>query len=366
MILKWKKTKKIFSVVIPVYNGEKTIERALASLISNKEYIRDIIIVDDCCTDKTKSVVLKYDISEFLPIKYIRNDSRRGTGYSRKVGIENAEGEWITFIDADDCLTAGSLKYVYDIINDNKDLKILHCQTVYYESGTFNRETIDYSDTSCGGNFYKLDYLNKNELYPHDTLPLVEDQYFNEKIMYFIDYFDFDVNSESVGHFDYPVYEVHHDIDIEESLAIRHWDDYCCKYRLLYKQYLVEDIFKICDNYEEDEYGYVDYNEEDLFGRLYFDYATNFIFSYYLSCCLEYDDDLDFIIDNNLDYFIDAYNFGKNVFENDYEFFNNLFENSPEIIDEIKESAQETTGIYSEINYNFLEFIKKLEEVDSD
>ena len=240
MILKLKKTKKIFSVVIPVYNGEKTIERALASLISNKEYIRDIIIVDDCCTDKTKSVVSKYDISEFLPIKYIRNNSRSGTSYSRKTGMESADGEWITFIDADDCLTAGSLKYVYDLIMDNKSIKILHCQTVYYESGTFNSESINYSDTSCGGNFYNLKFLTDNNLYPHDTLPLVEDQYFNEKIMYFID-FCYNNDKDIVGHFDYPVYEVHHDIDIEKSFAIRNWEDYCCKYRLLYKQYLVDD-----------------------------------------------------------------------------------------------------------------------------
>lgn len=354
---------KIFSIIIPVYNGEKTIERTFASLISNLKYIKEVIVIDDASTDKTKSIIDKYSKNGFLPIIYIKNKKNVGAGRSRKIGIEAAKSEWITFVDADDCLTPNSLKYVHDLITDNPNLKILHCQTIYYESGTFNADSINYSDTSCGGNFYNLQYLKDNDLYPHDTLPLAEDQYFNEKIMYYIDYFDTDNKSEKVGHYDYPVYEVHHDIDDVKSFAIRNWADYCCKYRLLYKQYLIEDILKICDNYEVDEYGYVDYDRDELWGALFFDYATNLIFAYYLSCQLEYDDDIDFKIDDNLKYFIDAYNFGKEVFEHDYNYYQMLFDETPEIFDEIEDSSCETTGIYDEINYDFIGFIKKIKEM---
>lgn len=49
---------KIFSIVIPVYNGEKTIQRTLASLISSKDYIKEIIIVDDHSADNRRQTTL--------------------------------------------------------------------------------------------------------------------------------------------------------------------------------------------------------------------------------------------------------------------------------------------------------------------
>ena len=123
--------KKIFSIIVPVYNGKKTLERTLASFISNKDYIKDVIIVDDCSTDGTKSVVDKWKGYQFFGIIYHRNESNVGPGVSRKKGIELAKSEWITFVDADDCLTAGCLKYVYENIVDNKDLVILHSQSIF-------------------------------------------------------------------------------------------------------------------------------------------------------------------------------------------------------------------------------------------
>lgn len=50
---------KIFSIVIPVYNGEKTIQRTLASLISSKDYIKEIIIVDDHSADNRRQTTLQ-------------------------------------------------------------------------------------------------------------------------------------------------------------------------------------------------------------------------------------------------------------------------------------------------------------------
>ena len=45
--------KHIFSIIVPVYNAEKTLERTLASFISNKEYIQEVILVNDGTTDNT-------------------------------------------------------------------------------------------------------------------------------------------------------------------------------------------------------------------------------------------------------------------------------------------------------------------------
>ena len=51
---------KIFSIIVPVRDAEKTIERTLASFISNKDFIKEVIIVDDICEDGTIDIVKSY------------------------------------------------------------------------------------------------------------------------------------------------------------------------------------------------------------------------------------------------------------------------------------------------------------------
>ena len=219
---------KQITIIIPVFNGEKTIGRSLASLISNREYISEIIIVDDHCTDDTIGVVKKYNLF-FDNIRIIRSIGFHNLGSARKTGILMAKGKWITFIDADDCITASSLRYVSENLDSSSPL--LCCKTIYYESGSFNANSIEYSDTSCGGNFYLTDYLLKNNLYPDESISLIADEHYNEKVIKMIS-----IQNLSINHYDYPVYEVHHDIDDGLSYALSNWVDYLCRYRLLYKQ----------------------------------------------------------------------------------------------------------------------------------
>lgn len=81
-------------------------------------------------------------------------------GAARKIGLLETKSEWVTFLDADDCLTPGSLYYVSKHLKEN--LLLLHCQQIFYESGTFDKDNIDFSIYSCGGNFYKTKYLLDN------------------------------------------------------------------------------------------------------------------------------------------------------------------------------------------------------------
>ena len=159
---------KYMSIVIPVYNAEKTIERALASLISNKDFIKEVILVNDRSTDNTFSKVENF--KSFFDIKVIDNQGNKGPGPARKTGILAAIGEWLMFVDADDCLTANSLYYIDKKIQENSEMVLLHTQTIYYESGSFNPEHIDFAINSCGGNVYKRDYLIKNNIYSGSLL----------------------------------------------------------------------------------------------------------------------------------------------------------------------------------------------------
>ena len=89
------------SVIIPTYNGERTIGRAIKSIF-NQTYKTnyEILICDDCSTDDT---IKKIDNIFYPNIKVITNDIHTGgPNKGRNNGIKNATGDYIAFLDQDD------------------------------------------------------------------------------------------------------------------------------------------------------------------------------------------------------------------------------------------------------------------------
>lgn len=229
---------KYISVIIPVLNATNTIERALASLISNKDFIKEVIIIDDGTTDDTFD---KIDIfKSFYEIKVIKNPGEKGPGPARRAGILEATGDWITFLDADDCIIPSAFRYVTKELFKYDNIVLLYAKTIYYETGSFDNTTIHYSDNSCGGSFYLRSFLIENNLLPHESLFMQEDMYFNNIIRLFL----LSNNREKeIQYYNYPTYEVHHDRDLEESFSSESWGRYLVKYQLIRQQY-VTDFFK--------------------------------------------------------------------------------------------------------------------------
>jgi len=89
------------SVVIPSFNRAAAVERALRSVLAQTYTDLEAIIVDDCSTDNTSSVV---DLcrSDDSRTRYLRHDSRKGAQAARNTGIRAARGGWIAFLDSDD------------------------------------------------------------------------------------------------------------------------------------------------------------------------------------------------------------------------------------------------------------------------
>ncbi len=97
-------TKFSVSVVIPAYNAEKVIIRALDS-IKNQTWIRcikEIIVVNDGSKDRTKDEVEKYQRDNpNLPVKLVNKDNG-GVSTARNAGLHVSSGDWIALLDADD------------------------------------------------------------------------------------------------------------------------------------------------------------------------------------------------------------------------------------------------------------------------
>lgn len=89
------------SAVIPLYNGEFYIEKAIESLLNQSYEISEIVVVDDFSSDHSVKIVEKLAAKNKL-IKLIQLDSNKGVSFARNKGFKIATGDWILFLDADD------------------------------------------------------------------------------------------------------------------------------------------------------------------------------------------------------------------------------------------------------------------------
>lgn len=97
---------KLVSIVLPVYNVEKYIAECLHSILNQDYDQMEVIIVDDCGTDNSISIVNRIvsDYQGKKEIQIISCDTNRGLSAARNRGISAARGEWIFFVDSDDYL----------------------------------------------------------------------------------------------------------------------------------------------------------------------------------------------------------------------------------------------------------------------
>ena len=88
------------SVIIPVYNSEKTISKCIDSILEQDLKEKEIILIDDGSRDNSLNILLEYE-KKHECIKVI-SQKNMGQGVSRNSGIEIANGRYITFVDSDD------------------------------------------------------------------------------------------------------------------------------------------------------------------------------------------------------------------------------------------------------------------------
>lgn len=89
----------MFSVIIPNYNREKVIKRAINSVLSQTHRDFELIIVDDCSTDSSIKVISSIKDER---LKLYKLDKNSGAAAARNFGIEKSTGKYISFLDSDD------------------------------------------------------------------------------------------------------------------------------------------------------------------------------------------------------------------------------------------------------------------------
>ncbi len=121
----------LVSIIVPVYNAEKDLDRCLNSLIS-LDYTNsyEVIVIDDGSQDNSRKICDRYK-EKYDFIKVIHQENS-GVSVARNVGIEYAVGKYIMFVDSDDYLSPSAIDRIIRDAKDNYDLVIYDS---YFDTG---------------------------------------------------------------------------------------------------------------------------------------------------------------------------------------------------------------------------------------
>lgn len=119
---------KKISVIIPVYNLEKYIVNTIESVLSQTYRNIELIIIDDGSTDNSIQKCMYY--SKFDERVKVLHQENKGVSAARNKGIDEANGDFICFVDGDDLIDKSMLEKLYDAIS-HSDLSI--CGLRYYD-----------------------------------------------------------------------------------------------------------------------------------------------------------------------------------------------------------------------------------------
>ena len=106
--------KAFISVIVPMYNVYDVIDTLLNSLSSQTFKKIEIIFVDDCSSDGTVDKVSSWAENQVFSCNIIRHEKNKGVASARNSGLENATGDYIYFVDADDYIESDALERLYD------------------------------------------------------------------------------------------------------------------------------------------------------------------------------------------------------------------------------------------------------------
>ncbi len=182
------------SVIVPVYNGEKCLEKCLESLTRQnfKRSLQEVIVVNDGSTDNTEKIIDRFCKGYDYFVKV--NKSNGGVSSARNVGLSVAKGDFIAFVDADDMLADNAYPTIIKLLYE----KELDGLTMDFETDAKLFSFVVADEDNIGEDFsvdkskkisnvwatvYKRKVLNDNAILFDTNLKRYEDLLFSYKFL---------------------------------------------------------------------------------------------------------------------------------------------------------------------------------------
>ncbi len=127
---------ELVSIITPSYNCAKFVEETIQSVLSQTYTNWELLFQDDCSTDNTKEIVVKYAEKDSR-IKYECNAYNSGAAITRNNALRRAKGKWIAFLDSDDIWLPDKLE---------KQIKFMQNNNYYFSYHEYTEITEDGSD----------------------------------------------------------------------------------------------------------------------------------------------------------------------------------------------------------------------------
>lgn len=193
-----KETAGLVSIILPAYNAEAYIETCIDSILSQTYPRWELIIIDDGSTDRTPEICANF-VEADARIKLIRQQNR-GVSAARNVGLENATGEFVAFVDADDLLPANSLSDRVELI---ADAELAVCGYTMLDHGAAKRRMPQCSKNAWVGDEivenlavpgelgyqgYSVNKLFRRDIIEGNGLRFAEDIAYNEDRLFCVAY----------------------------------------------------------------------------------------------------------------------------------------------------------------------------------
>ncbi len=176
------------SVIMPVYNAEKFLKDSIESVLNQTFKDFEFIIVNDGSTDNSLNIIESY-IDKDSRIKII-NQENSGVSVARNVGIKNASGEYIAFIDSDDIWVNNKLELQMEEFIKDPELKICGARAKVIndenqEIGKFNYPPLSYFKIRLDS-YYKNPFITSSLIIKKEILK--DNKLFRQKMKLCEDY----------------------------------------------------------------------------------------------------------------------------------------------------------------------------------
>ena len=133
-----KNTSPAISVIVPVYNAEKTLRQCVDSILAQDFKDFELLLIDDGSKDNSPAICDECAAKDDRVRVFHKENG--GVSSARNVGLDHAQGGWITFIDSDDYITQGYLESFYE---NKEDLLIKGYNTISSENGITPGKTVE-------------------------------------------------------------------------------------------------------------------------------------------------------------------------------------------------------------------------------
>ena len=165
-----KNSKKV-SIIVPVYNAEKFIDKCIQSLINQTYQNWELIIVNDASTDDSETIIKNFAEPR---IQYLKNDVNQGAAFSRNKAMSAATGKYLAFLDADDMWGERKLEKELTAAAENHASFIA---SWYYETDSCGTPMYLVKSPSNLGvkDFYRCCYIGcLTALFEREKIPQIE------------------------------------------------------------------------------------------------------------------------------------------------------------------------------------------------